>query len=718
MDDNPEPNPPAKRHIPHGYERTWEQYRAFVEQKRLAGALNPSDKWLTRENVDKFFQEDVVNRKILPKSARKIASALQWYSTNEEYVDDDNPLKIRTYKANSKVEQALNQHANNCKERYETGDHDAHANLPTNVLSVADHRKVLNHIFGSSKVANWKDMAFAWTCTNDTFLRLDSLRKMKLQDLRLDKTHGPAEEGSNARVMSYILQPLQHKDDKPGGNAGNKNKQGARVQTNYKKRIVGTWRHKEYFRCSTGILAKLLFARFNCEGEPLSFTRPAVEGRRPQWQTQPLLTNWNSPSAPSAAYHSVYQACGVKWAKLTHLRHSAMENASSRGELPADQLATLSKHRGDRLFDAYITELFPPVLKAMAGFGPRETYFVGRTEVSLPFEDEEAMVRAVFPRIGVWRDEVEDNGDRHESAKNFLFQTLPFLARVLLEDGPYWLRDFPNHISSNQLRECLPNRYLDWARREAIPEATRIEQARKLSLVDNLNEAAREGFHLMATQMEELNKRFKEQQQQYQVLCNELRMHRERMDAQLAMLHHQQQVLQQQQQVVFNQDQNQDQNQVANVAPPIQQPQVQNVPQPPPVRNNPPANALGRLRQVVDARVPPFRDELPGTLLELLLEHQRLNLSSYKTAKKTHWHPNKKVQYSRRMYLYSKIEEKANNPNFRSHLTNMNRRLNEAARELDDDRRMLNDMTLPAFLKHLKSTDRNVRKRRARREGI
>ena len=120
----------------------------------------------------------------------------------------------------------------------------------------------------------------------------------------------------------------------------------------------------------------------------------------------------------------------------------------------------------------------------------------------------------------------------------------------------------------------------------------------------------------------------------------------------------------------------------------------------------------------MDARVPPFRDKLPGTLLELLLEHQHLQLSTYKTARKTHWHPNKKVQYSRQMYMYNEIEEKTNSPNFRSHLTNMNRRLNEAARELDDDRRMLNDMPLPAFLKHLKSTDRNVCKRKARREGI
>ena len=115
-----------------------------------------------------------------------------------------------------------------------------------------------------------------------------------------------------------------------------------------------------------------------------------------------------------------------------------MEQSSAKGGHGADELATLSKHRSEQIFEAYLTELYPPVLKTMAGFCPAEPYFVARTEVSVPFSDDE-IVKLVFPRYKMWKDELEDDGDPHESAQNFLIDLLPFLAKVLLQDGPYWI---------------------------------------------------------------------------------------------------------------------------------------------------------------------------------------------------------------------------------------------------------------------------------------
>jgi hypothetical protein len=52
--------------------------------------------------------------------------------------------------------------------------------------------------------------------------------------------------------------------------------------------------------------------------------------------------------------------------------------------MQADELATMSKHRGDHIFQVYITELFKPVLRCMAGFKKSELYFVERTELEPP----------------------------------------------------------------------------------------------------------------------------------------------------------------------------------------------------------------------------------------------------------------------------------------------------------------------------------------------
>jgi len=49
------------------------------------------------------------------------------------------------------------------------------------------------------------------------------------------------------------------------------------------------------------------------------------------------------------------------------MRTAGMECASAQGGLNAEQIATLSKHRAERIFEAYLTELMPSVLQVMAG---------------------------------------------------------------------------------------------------------------------------------------------------------------------------------------------------------------------------------------------------------------------------------------------------------------------------------------------------------------
>jgi hypothetical protein len=63
----------------------------------------------------------------------------------------------------------------------------------------------------------------------------------------------------------------------------------------------------------------------------------------------------------------------------------------SRAGLNAEEIATLSKHKTERIFEAYLTELYPPVLTVMAGFRIHDDpYVVPRTEDPIPFSDETA----------------------------------------------------------------------------------------------------------------------------------------------------------------------------------------------------------------------------------------------------------------------------------------------------------------------------------------
>ena len=118
---------------------------------------------------------------------------------------------------------------------------------------------------------------------------------------------------------------------------------------------------------------------------------------------------------------------GIQWSKVTHLHSSGMGHASKEG-LSADQLATMSKHRGERIFDSYMTELFPDVMHIMSGNKPNGTWFIEHDEVELGYSLE-ACIGLLFPHYNQWcMEQQSDNGDKQISSHNFLYHLIPFLT--------------------------------------------------------------------------------------------------------------------------------------------------------------------------------------------------------------------------------------------------------------------------------------------------
>ncbi len=98
-------------------------------------------------------------------------------------------------------------------------------------------------------------------------------------------------------------------------------------------------------------------------------------------------------------------ALGLDPEKVTHLRTSGIEHGTFVCELHSGRIATMSKHCHDeRLFEAYITELFAPVMRVMAGFKQTATYHVPCTEVE-PDCDAAECTRRVFPMWETWKEQ-------------------------------------------------------------------------------------------------------------------------------------------------------------------------------------------------------------------------------------------------------------------------------------------------------------------------
>ena len=71
----------------------------------------------------------------------------------------------------------------------------------------------------------------------------------------------------------------------------------------------------------------------------------------------------------------------------------------------------------------------------------------------------------IFPLYQVWKQQQSDpkHGDQNICAQNLLFETLPSLAEVVIQDGMYWVHDFPNHEATCQLLNILPPDYAEYA---------------------------------------------------------------------------------------------------------------------------------------------------------------------------------------------------------------------------------------------------------------
>ena len=139
-------------------------------------------------------------------------------------------------------------------------------------------------------------------------------------------------------------------------------------------------------------------------------------------------------------------------------------------------------------------------------------------------------------------------------------------------------------------------------------------------------------------------------------------------------------------------------------------------------RNQPRVNAFRRLRQEQHATRPGFPPNLPNSMAQIVTDHNVIyKLNRFLPPKqRSNWPGNVKVQFSKRLYLFKKIKQRAERTTFMPHFqgTPQERQM-EAAKQYDEEREA-SHQTLAAFYKHLKSVDKangNLKLRKKRNGG-
>ena len=707
------------------YISEWNRYRTWVTQMRVQNVIPHGPKFLTRENVNLYFSECIIDRKVNPDGARRVVSALQRFANNIEYNDGN----IFTIDCDA-VSVSLAHHKKLYQSRTSGMVEDIHANLPTNILSVQNCEKILTLAISKR---NWKDMMLCWTVCEQTFLRNDAMRKLTLRHLCCNHTHGPRSRPSDNNqgagwgfvdntMMCFVIQK--------GGSTSQK--RGGDKQRHKHHRVAGAWRHIQFLKCAVGNLAMNLLMRLGMDTTIHFYAAvgdPLVE--YPFWQDELLITKWSGRTSPYDAFCKLYDEVGCSWAKVTHLRKLGIEHATSRGELNSFEVKTMSKHTsGVGKLENYQTELFAPVCRVQSGHQKNDSYWVPRTRL-FPFSELAAMAQAegrfhgatdpleisailLYPHILEWRQQSEGpGGDKTSTARNFLFETLPYLAVVAIQDGIFWIRQFPDHEVTRRLLHVMPPWYPGWAA-WARHQCQHMTMNRAEEQLQAMGTATCTAFTVLQGRHDERDKidRIHRAQQQDAIRVQQeaIRVQQEGMSQMHNSLLHFAERLNEVQSAVPG-------NTTALVPGPAKalQENLRHAALPleddPPIhvqtaQPNPQKRNMNNLLRNIPRR-PAVPRALPASLQILLQEHLDLDLASFHNSSRHGWNASLLIAFNKRKHLYEYIVNQAKNHTGEH-------RLQQAARKLDGIR---GTRTVSAFYSSLRNEDRD-RKTRKRKANV
>jgi hypothetical protein len=414
----------AERNKDSSYTNEYKRFVFWAEENNLC--VGDDYNYIHRNAVDRYFREAVVLRTCAKESIMRIVHSLQWFYDNFEMPGTLFVLK------NPVVKEAIRQQVQNRSHMPSSNlGTDPHKGLK-DILAEPDKKIILAHIHRSRQ--DWGDLSTSFSWGNNAGVRGASSRKFVLSDLYMSRGFGPERDGPRSRTLLLVLrQGDSHKD---------------RFTTD---RMVACWRHRSYELCSI----------FNTSMHVINMLRQdlAINFRhddraaRASWWDTPLI-KYENLGDETGPMKEVYAATGVEACKLTHNRTYAVQHAGSEGLAPY-QINSLTKHMLEKFHKSYQAEVDKEACKVMAGFSKAEGYFVEREFVTLPLPIEQ-LIHLLLPLHDQWVSQsLSLRGDKSAAARKFLYEIIPYMVEVVVQDGIYLIRDFPEHEMSNYLKNNI-----------------------------------------------------------------------------------------------------------------------------------------------------------------------------------------------------------------------------------------------------------------------
>lgn len=417
--------------------------------------------YCTRNNVDTFFEVVIARRTTSAAVNRRYVSALQKYN---DYWEErpgfivDSPRVKKALEIAKVTKQLHHQQSNKHV--------DAHKHRPTLHHTLEQENEMINEAFLCNTISRGNEnigylllgvnFLISWNCSMQGFTRGDEVRGCRFPDLCHEVCYGPFRmNDTNSRadihncsphgIISMIQQPLCTKIRSSRSHA------------------VGFFRHKDWKRCATSIISFSVMARFSTmTNSQLDEFFAYGNNNFPNWYSCYLI-DWRDWDSMSDVFRKFFDSVQVKYTKLTHTRKLGIIRAHQMGA-DRENIILLSKHTVQKVDTSYLPELPYSAMLAAAGFDVyrREEYYIPQSYIQVPDE----WIQLIFPWITRWQHQVLNlhDFDKGDAAKVFVFDLLPFMATVILQDGVHLINEYPDHLHTKILLNKMQGYgYIEWA---------------------------------------------------------------------------------------------------------------------------------------------------------------------------------------------------------------------------------------------------------------
>jgi hypothetical protein len=387
------------------------------------------DVYATQQNTDMYYlhyvPENIRGKK---SNAKRYLYAIQWFRQYLEY-PDGTPIVL-----SSTIRTALGQQEaiGRASAAITFAGVDPHKGL-RDIMPEADNLRIVNYIWKSR--TDYADLLFCYLWGRNAGVRGASARTFQLCDLNVSVCYGPEETPPRNRTLLLILRQ------------GTRHKEKSTID-----KSVGVQRHKDYRQCAVFATGVLVIKQLQALGTSISFTQHNKKQDANWWGCS--LNNYSDLNEHSGPMKEVFAKTGVDPnCKITHHRLQAVLLGASKG-LDDRQISTYTKHKTDKLSVSYLPDCERTALKVMSGFSLTDVRYVKEEHVTFPslngFSSKyvEQFTEYLIPEYKEYVAQANSApalADTSLCCKTFLGSVLPFLVETVLQNGIFFIRDYPTN---------------------------------------------------------------------------------------------------------------------------------------------------------------------------------------------------------------------------------------------------------------------------------